>query len=270
LWSCKMTVTALDRFPLGPQTDSIEDKEKQAKILKLKKACQQFEAIFIQYMLKSMRSASDKSTLLGDGLGSDIFMQMFDEGMAEKMAESSPMGLANMMYNNFIDTESAEDIDRTFAVPSRTGNVKRKVVPGAEKQQNPTKGVSLDKLSSIINEAAAANGVNPHLVKAVIMQESGGNPNAVSSKGAKGLMQLMDGTAKMLGVADPFDIRQNIFGGVKYLSRLLKRFNGDMKNALAAYNAGPGAVIKYGGIPPYEETKKYVSNIMNTLKGYLK
>jgi len=265
-----MAITAVDTFLLDPKSDSIEDKEKQARILRLKKACQQFEALFIQYMLKSMRSASEKSALLGDGLGSDIFMQMFDEGMAEKMSESSPFGIANSLYNNFTDSDLAEEIGRISYVPSKTINIKQNVMPGTVRRQNPAEEINLDKYKNIIDEAAAANSVNPHLVKAVIIQESGGNPNAVSSKGAKGLMQLMDGTAKMLGVADPFNIRQNIFGGVKYLSKLLKKFNGDVKKALAAYNAGPTAVIKYDGIPPYEETKKYVNSIMNTLEGLFK
>jgi soluble lytic murein transglycosylase-like protein len=77
----------------------------------------------------------------------------------------------------------------------------------------------------------------------------------------------MDGTARMLGVSDPFDVRQNIYAGVKYLSSLIKKFNGNIKNALAAYNAGPGAVDKYGGIPPYDETRRYVKSIMDRLEG---
>jgi soluble lytic murein transglycosylase-like protein len=103
------------------------------------------------------------------------------------------------------------------------------------------------------------------LIKALIRQESAGDPKAISDKGAKGLMQLMDSTAAMLGVTDPFNPSQNIMGGARYLSQLIKRFGGDLVKAIASYNAGPGAVEKYNGIPPYPETRKYVRNVMSSM-----
>ena len=122
---------------------------------------------------------------------------------------------------------------------------------------------SFDKqqLDAVIDEASATYGVSADLVKAVIQTESAFNPVAVSPVGALGLMQLMPVTAAYLGVADPFDPRQNVNGGVKYLSMLLDRFNGNVALALAGYNAGPTAVARHKGIPPYRETRGYVQKI---------
>ncbi len=120
----------------------------------------------------------------------------------------------------------------------------------------------------IISSTAMEFGVDKSLVKAVIHAESGYNPNAVSSKGATGLMQLMPGTAQDLKVYDSFNPADNIRGGVRYLRFLLDTFKGDVTLALAAYNAGLGKVAKFGGIPPYLETRNYVSKVLNYRKSY--
>ncbi len=116
--------------------------------------------------------------------------------------------------------------------------------------------------SKIITDVSRRQQMDPLLVSAVIREESGFQPNAVSKTGAQGLMQLMPDTARSLGVRDAFDPRQNIEGGATLLRQLMDRYHGQLDLALAAYNAGPGAVDKYGGVPPYPETQDYVRNVM--------
>lgn len=119
----------------------------------------------------------------------------------------------------------------------------------------------LTEYATSIQDAATLHGVDPALVRAVIHAESAFNPNARSSKGAMGLMQLMPATARDMGVSDPETAEDNIRGGVKYLAFLLDRFDGDITLATAAYNAGPGAVDRHNGIPPYAETQAYVKRV---------
>lgn len=111
-----------------------------------------------------------------------------------------------------------------------------------------------------IQAAAQRHGVDPALVRAVVAAESGGNPRATSQAGAMGLMQLMPGTARSLGVADAYDPKQNLEGGTRYLADLTEKFG--LEQGLAAYNAGPGNVARYGGVPPFRETRHYVDRVM--------
>ena len=121
----------------------------------------------------------------------------------------------------------------------------------------------LPQLDDLIAPVAQRHGLDPRLVAAVIMVESSGDPKAVSRKGAQGLMQLMPETAKTLGVVNAFDPEQNVEGGSRYLRNMLDQHEDDLSLALAAYNAGPTAVAKHGGIPPYPETQKYVKRVLD-------
>jgi soluble lytic murein transglycosylase-like protein len=124
------------------------------------------------------------------------------------------------------------------------------------------------EINQLVAQNASQWSVDPALVKAIIANESGFNSNATSKVGAQGLMQLMPGTAAGLGVTNAYDPAQNVWGGTKYLKGLLDKFNGDVRMAVAAYNAGPGAVEKYGGVPPYAETQNYVQNVLSSYEKY--
>ena len=131
-----------------------------------------------------------------------------------------------------------------------------------DRDENIEKMKLLPSLELLIRPVAIRYGLDPELVAAVIWMESGGNPTAVSRKGAKGLMQLMPETAQELGVKHVLDPKQNVEGGVRYLRTMLDSHGGDLSLALAAYNAGPTVVKKYAGVPPYRETQDYIQNIL--------
>jgi soluble lytic murein transglycosylase-like protein len=132
-----------------------------------------------------------------------------------------------------------------------------------EKVSGKTSSTGNGTFSEIIEAAASKYKVDPDLVEAIVKVESGGNPNAESPAGAQGLMQLMPETAASLGVSNSFDPVQNIEGGVRYLSQLLNYYGGDITKALAGYNAGPGAVDEYNGVPPYKETRSYIQRVLS-------
>ncbi len=147
------------------------------------------------------------------------------------------------------------------------------VVAGAVWAAGPTAPVagtvtfSTAGVRELVHEVSLENGLDPKLVDALVRVESGYNPGAVSRKGAMGLMQLMPATADRLGIADPFDPEQNVRGGVREFARLVNHYRGNLQLALAAYNAGEGAVARYRGVPPYTETRNYVSRILTIYTG---
>ncbi len=240
---------------------TITDEHEAAKA---RKACEEFEAIFIQKLLSTMRRASESGAGGDDDFGGDIFKSMMDEQLSVALARGGGIGLARLLGKSL----GREEQGPAGRVPAGEGREPRalpvRLTYEAYKEMRTDS--SLAAFEPEISAAASDSGVSRNLIRAVILQESGGDPGAVSAKGAKGLMQLMDGTAAEVGVSNPFDPAENIRGGARYLGRLLREFKGDLELALAAYNAGAGAVKRHGGVPPYAETRDYVQRVMARLK----
>lgn len=194
-------------------------------------------------------------------------------GFADQMQSSMAALEQRFMAFTQMLTRELASLERQFssAVRSMAGDAKRADAAHADAANagaarvaqtgRPLSG-GISPYDGIINRAAARNGLDPALVGAVVRQESGFRADAVSPAGAQGLMQLMPSTAKDLGVADPLDPDQNVAGGARLLRSLIDRYDGRLDFALAAYNAGPGAVDRYGGVPPYPETRSYVAAIL--------
>jgi soluble lytic murein transglycosylase-like protein len=177
------------------------------------------------------------------------------------------MSGAPILRSSALQNSLALTAARPVSSPS-TGNKFAATLAKAQSKTPSTMGVAPTDASGPIpylNEITAAAtkyGVDPALLAGLVKAESNFNPKAQSGVGAKGLTQLMDATARGLGVTNSFDVQQSLDGGAKFLGGLLKQFHGDQSLALAAYNAGPGAVQKYGGIPPYQETQRYVPKVL--------
>lgn len=237
---------------------------------RLRKVAQEFEAIFLNYIMKNMRNTVPKSELMGDGKDMEFFTGLMDTEVSRQASQGRGTGLSDTIYQQLArrhgTLESLPDLKSHAALPV----IPNQVGAGMQAPVARPDGLSVDqrikRFEAIIEQAAHEFGLDPALISSMIAQESGGRPNAVSAKGAKGLMQLMDGTAREMGVRNVFDPGENIHGGVRYMKQLMDRYDNNLELALASYNAGPAAVDRYQGIPPYKETQQYVARILNRLQ----
>ncbi|MBK7045950.1 MAG: transglycosylase SLT domain-containing protein [bacterium] len=314
----------------------------------LAKTAREFEGVFMDILMRAMRSTVPQNDLMGSGGATQIYRQMHDSEIARSLSEAGGgFGIAKLLESQFADQFSEEQADPDGAAeldeaaparglptplalaryrqgaqsaPAVRGQLSVPEVfgppaPAAEvaepKASTPTRAPAVAPVAAAphpaadtaetavaarpprpnllptdrrlaeaplgtaeadtvrrfgpaIDKAAAAAGLDPRLVLAVVMEESGGDPSARSAAGARGLMQLMPGTARDLGVANPADPATNLGGGARYLAAQLERYDGRLDLALAAYNAGPGNVDKAGGrVPAFRETRNYVSRVMD-------
>ncbi len=247
---------------------------------RLRKAAGDFEALFVYELLKTMRTSFASSKSEEPGFGKDIFMSIADQALAEKMSESGDLGITRLLVEA-LDTRAEAGITdvegRGFETdpfaPLKCGPapfIRMKPLNSQHSGTIPATACDLDgtgsRVRSVIERSARKYGLPADLIRAVIQVESAGNSQAVSNRGAKGLMQLTDSTAQDLGVTDVFDPEENIDAGSRYLSSLVRRFSGDLRLALAAYNAGPAAVERHGGLPPYRETIQYVDKVLGFIR----
>jgi len=278
----------------------------EAEKARLHKATREFESFFLYYMLKTMRETVDATAAkeeapMGGGMGKETYQQMFDMEISRNVVRGGHRSLSEMLYKSMEKLVEAH-FQPQPGKDAPTGGIK---TPGLQPKSSPIplerpmsphqihQGLQLKPISRpnqpafspiaatrriapapdairtqyghIIDEAARESRLDSALISSVIKAESNGDSQAVSPAGAKGLMQLADSTASEMGVNNPFDARSNVLGGSRYLRTLLDRF-GDLRLALAAYNAGPATVERHGGVPPFRETQDYITRVTSYLK----
>jgi Rod binding domain-containing protein len=257
----QLKVTDAKHFDQAQEVSSNYTDTQKSKIAN---AAKQFESMLTSMMLKSMDKTTD-GMFGSDSFGGDYFSTIFENQMASMISKNKSLGIADILYKKI----TGEDLNDK-ASPSELMQLLNKEKIELKKSDNDNTTITpsvkatnrLDKYEDIINEASSSYGVDKNLIKSVILTESSANEKAVSSAKAKGLMQLIDSTASNMGVKNVWDPKENIFGGTKYLSQMLRKYNGNVNLALASYNAGPVNVQKYGGVPPFEETQNYIKRVI--------
>ena len=238
-----------------------------AKPDRIAAVAREFESLFSSMMLKAMRGTAGEGSLVPASMGEKIYTSMLDDEYAGMLASGGELGLASVIEKEMRRLEAGTPSAAGLQMPAWMID-NRMLGSGTAGPQRGSADVGqlsnrVERWGDLISSAAQTHGVDRDLVAAVIAQESGGNPYALSRAGAKGLMQLMDATARNLGVRHSFDPARNVDGGVRYLRQMLDKYDGDERLALASYNAGPGAVDKYNGVPPYPETRQYVQSVLD-------
>ncbi len=287
----------LEKTAKGLAADKSQGEERDKKRWK---AALDFESMFLSNMYKSMRQSTigEGNELTEASQGREIFTEMLDNQYASLNAKNplvaGPTGMQNAMtgisnsmaaqiYRSLRRAEGADKVTapvdmKKVAVPRFDGQAENadntfSVAPFLAKligqhardgKSTAVSALSDNALKPLVDLASRTYDVSANLIKSVIKAESNNQPLAVSGAGAKGLMQLMDSTAKDLGVRNVFNANENVLAGTRYLKQLLQRFGGDEAKALAAYNAGPTAVDRFNGIPPYAETQQYVEKILKS------
>ncbi|MBL4889752.1 MAG: lytic transglycosylase domain-containing protein [Candidatus Lindowbacteria bacterium] len=192
------------------------------------------------------------------GKGSEMAQQMGVDPSAGNALTNQDVTQSQTSFQNTLENTKTNNVVSSEEAQNSSDSTKKEF----QKQ----KQLTVDQLRPMIKEIAEKFGLSPKLVEAVAKAESGLNANAISPKGAQGIMQLMPATQDFVGVKDPFDARQSLEGGAKYLKMMLNRFGDDVPKALAAYNAGPENVKKYNGVPPFTETQNYVRKVMSEIE----
>ncbi|MFP4522490.1 MAG: transglycosylase SLT domain-containing protein [Fibrobacterota bacterium] len=243
-------------------------KIKDPEYRRMMEVSRNFESVFTSYMLKTMKNSVGIDKINGGkSVEKDFYNDMLFDEYASMMSGQGGTGLADQIFKSLArNTHGDKGEEKAAQILRSLGNKRgpqtKDISSTIRKRTESPAGV--EKYREIIDDAAIKYGVDPVLIESVIINESGGRAYAVSRAGARGVMQLMDTTASDMGVENVYDPKQNIFGGAKYLSLMKKKFGGNEELMLAAYNAGPGNVEKYGGVPPFPETVRYIGKVLET------